>query len=113
MQVCGTRHPDHYKRSLEERDGPANATEADEIGDLNACLSVYSKLAAWGATNISLAHWQLYALSDITYMKRFDLSLNVTDQMDGWVAKFTKWDSNSDGFLTWEEAMVVQPWSWP
>ena len=50
---------DHYKRSLEERDGPANATEADALADLNACLSVYSKLAPWGATNISLAHWQL------------------------------------------------------
>jgi len=113
MQVCGTQHPDHYKRSLDERDdGVANATTADTIGDLNACLSVYSRLLG-DSTNVSLAMWELYALTDITIMKRSYTNLNVTEELLGWIAKFHKWDSNGDGVLTWEEAMVVQAWSWP
>jgi hypothetical protein len=113
MQICGSQHPDHYKRSLAERDdGVANATAADAIGDLNACLSVYSKLLG-GSANISLAMWEIYSLTEIAIMKQFDMNLNVTDQLDGWIAKFQNWDSNGDGVLTWDESMVVRPWSWP
>jgi hypothetical protein len=109
MQVCGSKHPDHYKRSLDERsDTVTNVTTED----LNACISLYSRLLG-GANNVSFAMWQLYAVGEIAVMKQYDMSLNVTEELAGWAAKFAKWDSNCDGFLTWEEAMVVQPWSWP
>ena len=104
--------PITIKRSLHERDDAANATTADAIGDMNACLSVFSSLLG-DAANISLAMWELYALSEITTMKQYNMYLNVTHQLNGWIAKFQKWDSNGDGVLTWNESMVVQAWSWP
>jgi hypothetical protein len=100
MQVCGSQHPDHYKRSLDARDdGVATATTADTVGDLNACLSVYSKLIGQ-STNVSLATWEMFALTDLTIRKPSYMNLNVTEELAGWIAKFQKWDSNRDGVLT-------------
>jgi hypothetical protein len=88
MQVYGIQHPDHYKRSLDARnDGVANATTADIIGDLNACLSMYSKPIGQ-FTNVSLATWEIFALTDLTIRKQPYMNLNITEELAGWIAKF-------------------------
>jgi hypothetical protein len=113
MQVCGSRHPDHYKRSLHQRDGPANASATDSMGDLNQCLRQFSGILGAGMSNISAADWELYVLSELKMSKQWFQDFNVTDALAAWMAKFENWDTNKDGILTWAEANIVKSWSWP
>jgi hypothetical protein len=112
MQVCGSRHPDHYKRSLNARDGPANASATDMMGDLNYCLGQFIAVSGSSKNNISIAEWELYALSELVTSKQMFTNFNVTDALAAWMAKFENWDTNGDGFLTWAEANTVKSWSW-
>lgn len=62
------------------------------------------------AGNISTASWTLKTLQDVVVKNAGYLLLNVTAELDGWQKKFEKWDTNGDGVLTWDEAMVVRSW---
>ena len=107
MQNCGTNHPDNYKRSLGARD--QNDTTIDVLEDFQRCLSAFSHVMQ-GAGNISTASWVLKTIQDVAVKNAGYLLLNVTAEIDGWEKKFEKWDTNGDGVLTWDEALVVRSW---